>query len=195
MSSNIKLDFKLDPFPPVPFFFLKRGIPPFSFNPISLSRSCQKTKASSHQSAVYFLGVIPTGHRVPWGSCCPASSGAMPAGRGRVPCPQPWPQAPPGPGHPSGLESIRAAVPEAAQRAAQPRFYLQPADNRVEIDRSCRQRVTPCLSAPNGSSCHYSLDRSSLTLSGLALIHRLLQVSTMFLFMPSLWKCSSTAFG
>lgn len=61
-----------------------------------------------------------------------------------------------------------AAVPEPAQRAAQQRFYLQPADNRVEIDRSCRQQVTPCLSAPNGSSCHYSLDRSSLTLSGSA---------------------------
>lgn len=61
-----------------------------------------------------------------------------------------------------------AAVPEPAQRAAQQRFYLQPADNRVEIDRSCRQQVTPCLSAPNGSSCLYSLDRSSLTLSGSA---------------------------
>lgn len=80
-----------------------------------------------------------------------------------------------GPSGPPGVHqtsiSIRvrpeaAALPEPAQRAAQQRFYLQPADNGVEIDRSCRQQVTPCLSAPNGSSCHYSLDRSSLTLSG-----------------------------
>lgn len=82
-----------------------------------------------------------------------------------------------GPSGPLGVHqtsiSIRvrpeaAALPEPAQRAAQQRFYLQPADNGVEIDRSCRQQVTPCLSAPNGSSCHYSLDRSSLTLSGSA---------------------------
>lgn len=64
--------------------------------------------------------------------------------------------------------SEAAAVPEPAQRAEQKLFYLQPADNRVEIDRSCRQQVTPCLSAPNGSSRAYSLDRSSLTLSGSA---------------------------
>lgn len=52
--------------------------------------------------------------------------------------------------------SEAATVPKPAERAVQQLFYLQPADNRVEIDRSCRQQVTPCLSAPNGSSCTYS---------------------------------------
>lgn len=96
-------------------------------------------------------------------------------------------------GCPSGPKSTRAAAPEAAQRAAQQRFYLQPADNRVEIDRSCRQRVTPCLSAPNGSSCHYSLDRSSLTPSGSAWgsqsaagLHHL---SVYAIFMELLFHC------
>lgn len=55
--------------------------------------------------------------------------------------------------------SAAAAVPE------QQLLYLQPADNRVETDRSCRQRVTPGLSAPDGSSCAYPYGQSSLTLS------------------------------
>lgn len=63
--------------------------------------------------------------------------------------------------------SEAAAVPEPAERAARQLFYLQPADNRVEIDRSCRQRLPVCqhqMAAPALTL----LDRSSLTLSASA---------------------------
>ena len=92
--------------------------------------------------------------------------------------------------------SKAAAVPEPAERAAQQLFYLQPADNRVEIDRSCRQQVTPCLSAPNGSSCAYSAGQelfNSFCLSpGFTGV---LQVSATLPFLPALRWCSPTVFS
>lgn len=78
VSSNIQLDFRLDPFPPLPFFFLKRGIPPFSFNPISLSlRAAKKAEPGSHQTAVYFLGVDQQPHRNTWCPGPPPASGRL----------------------------------------------------------------------------------------------------------------------
>lgn len=150
--------FQAGPFPSSSIFlFLKRGIPPFSFNPISFSlEAAKEVKPSSHQAAVYFLGVKqqpqrntqcpgppPVSGRL-WGRVWRCWDVSLALSDGWKPL-----QAP---GCPSGLDihqsSGGAAAPEPAQRAAQQRFYLQPADNGVEIDRSCRQQVTPCLSAP-----------------------------------------------
>lgn len=60
-------------------------------------------------------------------------------------------------------QSTRPACSAAATVPEQQLLYLRPADKRVETDRTCRQRVTPSLSAPDGSSCTYSYGQSSLT--------------------------------
>ena len=92
--------------------------------------------------------------------------------------------------------SEAAAVPEPGERAAQQLFYLQPADNGVEIDRSCRQQVTPCLSAPNGSSCTYSTGQERFNSFCLSLgFTGVLRGSTTLLFMPALRWCSPTDFS
>lgn len=130
-----------------------------------LSRSCQKIQAGSHQTAVYFLGVNQqpnwnTDYSLP-SPASPSHSGQRWARAGRLPS---MTDGAGGAVRPPCYQSdlyarsvaSPGAAPEPAERAAQQLFYLQPADNRVEIDRSCRQQVTPCLSAPNGSSCAYS---------------------------------------
>lgn len=207
VSSNIQLDFKLDPFPPLPFFFLKRGIPPFSFNPISPSRSCQESQAQfTSDSSLFPWGEpsTPQTHTVPWASSC-LWKALRPCQQdvGRVPCPEWRLEAPPGPRmsirpwYPSEL--ARRRLHAQSQHKEQPSrgFYLQPADNEVEIDRSCRQQVTPSLSVSTkwqllpllpGQEVFNSFWLSP-GFTGVS------QVSTMVLFMPSLSKCSSTPFG